>query len=577
MQEALGERFADLPWLCPCAASLKTLARDFVRAAWPTVRVDPGCVCLIVKHGLPDTANLGVRPVLATTREVDVLRAARDALRDTYGSSSFVPWDTPELRTLHQGAILLSGLSLLLFLASHKCDPELAWIGGLLAPLGWFAVAAFDKALVAGCLEECRAERKVPLWVTQQKHFGIDVAALARRLNQRWGLPAWLAALTGHLAMPSDVAKTLGADVDLFSLVQLAAGLLVERKNNIPLACGHSAEEASDLLGLSREEVHRWARDFLDAAKPLAVDPVLGVSPAEEPLLVDLVALAAENRRLQQRSQTEQLHRDVDALHNAVRDSRESQDKQLEQRKLTAIAEFAAGAAHEINNPLAVISGQAQHLLRDEQTPERREKLEKIVHQTKRVHRILTELRQFARPAEPRFQKTDAGALMLEAVSSCRELAHQKNVQLVHAEPPTAVTFFADPAKVVKALSCLLQNGIEAAPEDGWVSIHLELPQPDVLHFVVEDNGHGPDPADRHVLFDPFFSGRDAGRGRGLGLPVAWRMANLHGGDVFLAANGNGKTQFVLRLPLIDKAPTSNDSHNGRNGSNGRSFVPSGS
>ncbi len=575
MQEALGDRTADLPWLCPCAASLTALARDSVRAAWSRVQVDPGCVCLVVRYGLPDTATLGVRPVLSTMREVDVLRAARDHLRDDDAKVGFVPWDVPELRSLHQGTIRLAQLACHLAHVSHKCTPELAWIGGLLAPLGWFAGAVFDSGVVARCLDECQKDSHVPLWVTQNRHFGMDVAAMARRLNQRWGLPSWLAAVTGHLGMPSEVAQTLGADIDLFLLIQLANGLLAEHRNHIPLACGHTTDEAARRLGLDREDVHRWAREYLTNVKPIEVDSVLGRNPREEPLLVDLITLAAENRRLQQRPQTEHLHRDIDGLHDAIREYREVQEKRLEERKLTAIAEFAAGAAHEINNPLAVISGQAQHLLQHEGDQERREKLEKIVKQTKRVHRILTELRQFARPAEPRFQQTDAGVLMLEAVGTCRELAQSRNVQLVHAEPPTAVTFCADPAKVVKALTCLLQNAIEAAPEDGWASIHLELPQPDVLHFVIEDNGHGPTPADRHLLFDPFFSGRDAGRGRGLGLPVAWRMATLHGGDVFLAPNSHGKTQFVLRLPLGDKVPL-NNSNNGRNGFNGRSLAPSG-
>ncbi len=70
----------------------------------------------------------------------------------------------------------------------------------------------------------------------------------------------------------------------------------------------------------------------------------------------------------------------------------------------------------------------------------------------------------------------------------------------------------------------------------------------------MEDGGPGPDPAQRPALFDPFYSGRSAGRGRGLGLPIAWRLARQQGGDVRLdAAPPAGPTRFILTLPRISE------------------------
>ena len=75
-----------------------------------------------------------------------------------------------------------------------------------------------------------------------------------------------------------------------------------------------------------------------------------------------------------------------------------------------------------------------------------------------------------------------------------------------------------------------------------------------VIEVAVEDGGPGPDPAQRPALFDPFFSGRAAGRGRGLGLPVAWRLARQQGGDVRLdVAPPTGPTRFILTLPRISE------------------------
>ncbi len=107
----------------------------------------------------------------------------------------------------------------------------------------------------------------------------------------------------------------------------------------------------------------------------------------------------------------------------------------------------------------------------------------------------------------------------------------------------------ADPGQVRTVVSCLLRNAVEAAPADGWAGARLELPDREHVEVVVEDSGPGVAPAQQEHLFEPFYSGRQAGRGRGLGLPIAWRLAREQGGSVrFLPAAG-GPTRFVLSLP----------------------------
>jgi signal transduction histidine kinase len=86
----------------------------------------------------------------------------------------------------------------------------------------------------------------------------------------------------------------------------------------------------------------------------------------------------------------------------------------------------------------------------------------------------------------------------------------------------------------------------------------------DQLQIIVEDNGPGPSPQQAEHMFDPFYSGRPAGRGRGLGLPTAWRLAREHGGDVWFDPQPGGPTRFVLRLPHDD--PPANGSAPAANG-----------
>jgi signal transduction histidine kinase len=104
---------------------------------------------------------------------------------------------------------------------------------------------------------------------------------------------------------------------------------------------------------------------------------------------------------------------------------------------------------------------------------------------------------------------------------------------------------------VRSGLSCLLRNAIEAAPAEGWAGLRVEEAGEDTLEVVVEDNGPGPTPAAVEHMFDPFYSGRSAGRGRGLGLPTAWRLLRQNHGDLRFAGAWDGVTRFVLHLPRV--------------------------
>ena len=128
----------------------------------------------------------------------------------------------------------------------------------------------------------------------------------------------------------------------------------------------------------------------------------------------------------------------------------------------------------------------------------------------------------------------------------------------------------ADPDQVRAALTSLLRNAIEAAPAEGWAGIRIERTEGS-LNLIVEDNGAGPCPSIREHLFDPFFCGRSAGRGRGMGLSTAWRLARQQGGDVRFEGIAHGVTRFILTLPLAAAPAFANGvgyhtETNGRNG-----------
>jgi signal transduction histidine kinase len=261
--------------------------------------------------------------------------------------------------------------------------------------------------------------------------------------------------------------------------------------------------------------------------------------------------VAADNRRLAGAPLRENLENELDHLHHALHEQQASEKGRLQALKLNAMAEFAAGAGHEINNPLAVISGQAQYLLHHESEPARQRSLQTIVNQTQRIHQLLRGLMEYARPQPPEKQSVDLSRLLDEVAVSLGDLATQRRVELHCPHPDQPIYWIADPRQLQLALSCLLQNAIEAAPPDGWAGMRLETPVPERVEVVVEDSGPGLSRTQREHLFDPFYSGRQAGRGRGLGLPTAWRLAQEHGGDLRYEDLPQGPTRFVLSLPQV--------------------------
>jgi signal transduction histidine kinase len=506
------------------------------------LRTDPAAVLLVLRQTAPvlHVPTLSFFPALL--REPSVCEEALRLLEQP----AFVDWNEPAVEPVYRASLAYAGVATRLAEHVTACDPENAWVAGLLAPLGWLAASSVDGAQVGGCLAN-PAFPPQPARV-EQRLWGLDLASIARRLARRWRLPRWLAIIVGHLGLPAEVAQTLGADATLFRVVQLAVALAQQHGAPLRLPVGGTTEELAAGLGLPAELMAALERE----AHALTTGPGsehTWQAPTSVPLLRDLLTLAAENRRLRSARQQDQLEQEVDDLHRAVEAQHSAGAEQLRAQKLSALAEFAAGAGHEINNPLAVISGQAQYLLRSEQEAPRQQALQTIIGQAQRVHEMLRELMQFARPPRPEMQQLDVLSLAREVLTSLTELADGHRVRLIYPEDRPAIHLHADPGQLRTALTCLLRNAIEAAGTDGWASVRLEQAACNQVDVVVEDSGSGPAWQQRQHLFDPFYSGRQAGRGRGLGLPTAWRLAREQGGDVRFVGLPGGPTRFILSLP----------------------------
>ena len=224
----------------------------------------------------------------------------------------------------------------------------------------------------------------------------------------------------------------------------------------------------------------------------------------------------------------------------------------VEQAKLHALKELAYGASHEINNPLANISARAQALLRDERDPERRRALEAIQSQALRAHEMISDMMLFARPPRLDRQPCDMSSL-LESVKACLEdHCRRSSVELDLVMPESLPPVFVDAVQMAAAIQALCQNALEAIGRDGRIQLSASLSHDGRwVSVTVSDNGPGIPPDVRPHIFDPFYSGREAGRGLGVGLAKCWRVVSEHGGRVSVGApQGDRGTAFTIEAPV---------------------------
>ncbi len=220
----------------------------------------------------------------------------------------------------------------------------------------------------------------------------------------------------------------------------------------------------------------------------------------------------------------------------------------VEAEKLEAMAEFAAGAGHEINNPLTVISGRAQLFLRDELDPEKRRALALISAQAMRVYEMISDLMLYARPPQPEPQSIDAVVLLDQVVGEMVPEAERQEITLRRAGGDEPVSLEADPTQLTVALKAMCRNAIEAIGREGTIELLAESRGGDVL-LHVSDDGPGIPPDERRHIFDPYYSARQAGRGLGMGLSKAWRIVTNHGGRIDVESEPGEGATFTIVLP----------------------------
>lgn len=267
----------------------------------------------------------------------------------------------------------------------------------------------------------------------------------------------------------------------------------------------------------------------------------------DERLLLTLASLAAT--AIDNADLVKNLQQSLNELHD-------TQAQLLQSEKLSALGQLISGITHEINNPLAAISGYAQLLrMSDGLDAQTRQDATRIYEQAQRAARIVRNLLTFAREHRSMQRPTDVNRLLQQSIEL---MAYQLRVDGISVDlklAPETAGVMGDPYQLQQVFLNLMANSRDAmvqARGGGRLTVQTELDGATVRIRII-DTGPGLTPEAKQHLFEPFFTTKEVGKGTGLGLAICFGIITAHAGRIYLAETDRPGAEFVVELPHMPR------------------------
>ncbi len=241
-------------------------------------------------------------------------------------------------------------------------------------------------------------------------------------------------------------------------------------------------------------------------------------------------------------------------------------EKQMAQAdRLASIGQLSSGVAHEINNPLGVILGYTQLLLRGEkEDSQRRRDLKTIEKHVRSCKAIVEDLLNFARSSKPKKETVKIHRSIDEILDFVRHHAKSGEVVLERDYDPRVPPLLLDEKKIKQVIMNLVMNARHAVGGGGTIAVATGFdPEKELVSIRVADTGYGIEKKNLSRIFDPFFTTKPTGEGTGLGLSVSYGIIKNHGGDIIVESEPGTGTTFTVVLPAASAGERSQDGRAG--------------
>jgi two-component system, NtrC family, sensor kinase len=229
------------------------------------------------------------------------------------------------------------------------------------------------------------------------------------------------------------------------------------------------------------------------------------------------------------------------------------EDQLMQAEKLSSIGLLAAGVAHEVNTPLAVITSNAQMLMREMEADDPRTRtLEKIIKQAFRASEIANNLLKFSRVGGSEYSDLDVNRVISETLSLVEPMLRAAKITVNAQLGSSLPAVYGNSGKLQQVFTNLIMNARDAMPRGGELTIATEAENSSV-QVEVSDNGVGIPLDHLRKIFDPFFTTKATSRGTGLGLAVTYGIIREHSGSIQVDSVVGRGTTFRLEFPAVRK------------------------
>ncbi len=249
----------------------------------------------------------------------------------------------------------------------------------------------------------------------------------------------------------------------------------------------------------------------------------------------------------------EKLHKSIEQLNSSNETLKNTRLALKHSEKLANMGQISAGIAHELNNPLGVITMYSNILMDDlKENPQAVKDVELIVEQAHRCKNIVSGLLNFARKNKIKVEEIN----VLEFIHRCIDsLVIPDNVEVYAPAEVSDPYFMIDYEQMMQAFTNLAKNSIEAMPDGGKLSFLVSGDERNI-EIRINDTGMGIEEENMDKLFTPFFTTKEIGKGTGLGLPLVYGIIKMHNGKIRVVSNANPEkgqtgTEFIINLPRI--------------------------